>query len=191
MRGLFRMATSKQFPNPFAQLANQYRQLRQQLPRQVSIIAAAHFKENFRRQGILNNGTVISWKQRRAQDDRTRAILIQSGRLRRAIRPSATFDYAIVSNDTPYAQIHNEGGTISGSVTVGEHTRRTYHRDETSAPGARKPKFTKEETGSHTVSSHNRQVNTTMPARPFMVETPDLMDEFEQHLFNEIDKLWK
>ena len=30
-----------------------------------------------------------------------------------------------------------------------------------------------------------------MPARPFMVTTPDLLKEIETHVFREISKIWK
>lgn len=154
---------NKRFPVPFGEIARKYIAMRRQLPRQVSIIAAGHFKDNFRRQGTLDNGTVISWQPRKlrkrkpgggrdrggrflkktpAEIDSTRALLIKSGRMRRAIQPKPSGDYAVVVNDTPYAEAHNEG-------------------------------------------------TDKMPARPFMVETPDLLDDIEQHFFNEIDKIWK
>lgn len=181
-----------QFPNPFGPLLANYKRLRRRLPREVAIIAAKHFKDNFRRQGILSNGTVISWKPRKFnRKDNTRAILIKSGRLRRAIRPSSSGDYAIVTNDTPYAEIHNEGGKIESTASIGAHTRNTYDHDEVSAPGARKEKWKKTQRGNHQVKAHSRKLNTTIPARPFMVTTSDLENEFEEHLFDEIDKLWK
>jgi HK97 gp10 family phage protein len=155
---------NKNFPNPFGKLLTDYQRMRKGLPRQVSIIAAKHFTDNFRRQGYLNNGTVIAWKPRKLQRyskrgqksakssrlkltqggkaDRGRAILVQSGRLRRAIRPSSSGDYAVVKNDTPYAGYLNDG-------------------------------------------------TDKMPARPFMITTPDLEKEIEEHFFNEIDKMWK
>jgi phage gpG-like protein len=155
---------SSQFPLPFKDLLASYKQLRQRLPSQAAIIAAGHFKDNFRRQGILDNGTVIAWQPRKlkryrqrgqtgknssrlkltaaGKDDRRRALLIESGRLRRAIQPSSDGDYAVVKNDTPYATAHNEG-------------------------------------------------TDTLPARPFMVTTPDLENDLEEHFFNEIDKLWR
>jgi len=137
------------FPHPFSEVARRYRALRRRLPGEVGDIAVEHFKENFRRQGILN-GTVIPWKARKkTKGKRRRAILILTGRLRRAIRNSSNYDTAIVSNDTPYAAVHNEGlqaGRGSGFL---------------------------------------------MPARPFMVTTPDLEKEIEEHFFNELDKIWK
>ena len=155
---------ANQFSLPFKDLLAGYKQLRQRLPRQVAIIAAGHFKDNFRRQGILENGTLVAWQPRKLQrykqrgqtgkkssrlkltaagkHGRQRALLIESGRMRRALQPGADGDYAVVRNDTPYAGYHNEG-------------------------------------------------TDTMPARPFMVTTPDLENDIEEHFFNEIDKLWK
>ena len=158
------MAT--QFPNPFGKVASDYRALRAKLPRQISVLAADHFKLNFRRQGFLQNGTLVPWAPRKVnrrflrrgvtgkrssklllsaagRDDRGRAILIQTGQLRRGIQPRPSFDEARVVNEVPYALAHNEG------------------------------------------------VEGRLPARPFMSTTPDLLNDIEQHVFTEIDKLWK
>jgi phage gpG-like protein len=40
-------------------------------------------------------------------------------------------------------------------------------------------------------AEYHNEGTDQMPARPFMVETPDLLDEIEQHFFTQIDKLWK
>ena len=116
--------------------------------------------------------------------------MIKSGRLRRAIRPRSSGDYAIVTNDVPYAALHNEGGQITATQQVSAHARNRYEEEEVSRPGELKARYVKKKTGSHQVKAHERKLDTTMPARPFMVTTPDLENELEQHFFDEIDKFW-
>lgn len=182
----------EQFPHPFAKVAKQYNELRRQLYTDVSMIAAAHFKQNFSRQGYLNNGAVVPWKARKIADaGKARALLIKSGRLRRGIRPAPTSSFARVVNTVPYAAAHNEGMVLNGRANVPQHRRRILEAQEVSRPGAKTEKWVKKQVGISQVSAHTRQMNTTIPARPFMITTPDLMHEFEEHVFSEIDKIWK
>lgn len=191
------------FPHPFSELARRYRELRKKLPKQISVIAAGHFKDNFRRQGYLELGSVVPWpKRKKKQKGSRRAILVKSGRLRRGIRAEGfNYTYAKVINGVPYAAAHNTGMVINGRANVGQfnrqaHTRRRFQTDEVSAPSAREAKYVKKQTGTsqvkaHTVGAHTRQMNTTLPARPFMITTPDLLEDIELHFFEEIDKIWK
>lgn len=91
--------------------------------------AVEQFKGNFRAQGFVDN-VVEPWPevQRRIKGadgsfayagfrgkkytraDRTRAILVQTGRLRRAIRRAQPKSNTIdIVADVPYAETHNEG----------------------------------------------------------------------------------
>lgn len=148
------MAASKNFPNPFGGIASRYRAYRRKLPALVSGIAANDFRKNFRRQGVeVTKGNVEKWKPRRGKSDKGRALLIKSGRLRRGIRPSPTYDYARVVNAVPYAAIHNRGGAIKGQARAyATNLRSGLVKLRSSGHGA------------------------TMPARPYMVTTQPLMD---------------
>lgn len=109
------MASSKQFPHPWGEVARRYRAYRRDLPRIASQIALNEFNANFRRQGYLDDsGQLVRWQPRQSDKDKGRAILVKTGRLRRAMRAAPTYEYARVVNDTPYAAIHNRGGRIRG-----------------------------------------------------------------------------
>jgi phage gpG-like protein len=75
--------------------------------------AVNHFKGSFRDEGFTDS-SLEKWKPRKnKRDDKGRAILTKTGRLRRSIiyRKFGSYGIIITSN-VPYAQIHNEGGTI-------------------------------------------------------------------------------
>ncbi len=72
----------------------------------------------------------------------------------------------------PYAQIHNEGGTINKTVTVKAHSRKRKGRSEN-------------------VKSHRRKMNTTLPKRQFIGEFKMLLYRVERLLQLEMLKILK
>jgi phage gpG-like protein len=68
----------------------------------------------------------------------------------------------LFTSDLAYAQIHNEGGTVSAKASVKTHSR-------TSRTGK-----------SHKVKAHNRNVNFKMPQRQFMGESKELERQIVQ-----------
>lgn len=88
------------------------------LPRLAARRAESFTKENWRRQGYLDNG-LKPWQKRAHNDREGAAILIgkQSGALRDSIRASVSGAYIRVESSRPYAKIHNEGGTIVQTPT--------------------------------------------------------------------------
>lgn len=129
-------------------------------------------------------------KDGRAIEDDGRALLVRSGRLRRSFELDVRGLTLIIHTDTPYAQIHNEGGTITGSVNVAAFKRNRSETDEVSAPGARKAKYTKSVIGRHLVKAHTRTVNTTIPQRQFMGEHPDLDKRLGTLIEAELDTIF-
>ena len=94
-------------------------QYKEQLNKSVEamgVIAVNHFTKSFKDGGFTDE-TLETWKPRkRTERSRlgNRAILVKSGRLRRSLRSRRKGGFAVViSTDVPYAQIHNEGGTIN------------------------------------------------------------------------------
>lgn len=164
------MSSAKDFPHPFTKLASQYRDMRRKLPVQVSAIAAGEFKENFEWQGYRGDRGFQAWAYRKySRKNIGRAILIKTGRLKRSIRPAATFDYARVVSNVPYAQAHNEG--FKGVVSVPSHRRKS-----------RKGK-------TYRVKAFRRRLN--IPARPFMITTQPLLNEIEKHVFTQLETIFK
>lgn len=89
---------------------NSYNRARVVLPKKLGNIAESHFKDNWRKQGFDDN-TIKPWQARKSnKDNKGRAILVKSGRLRRS------FDVLVqgpnrvsVINDAPYGVYHNYG----------------------------------------------------------------------------------
>jgi phage gpG-like protein len=91
-------------------------------------------------------------------------LLLKTGRLKRSIRKiSATTDRIIIGTDVPYAQIHNEGGTINTTVTVRAHTRTRRGRSEN-------------------VRGHSRRMNLNIPQRQFLGNSQVLQQRIFSHI---------
>lgn len=175
-------------------------------PRQVGRIGLAVFDENFDNGGFTDK-VFIRWKPRKGDSDnrgrrlgdggkqRGRAILIKSGRLRRSLRvgnaTSKAVQFLAGNQDVPYAGIHNEGGTITGTVSVGAHSRRLFMEDDVSGPSAKKAKFVKVHTGTVQVKAHTRHMNTDMPRRRFLGNSVKLMDRIDRAFFAGMNTLWQ
>ena len=104
---------------------------KEQLPKLLTNVSKNTFVDSWKKQGWDGE----KWKEvnrrtpgTRAYNSatkaaRTRAILVQSGTLRRSIViNSQTFARMVISTNVPYAQIHNEG--FKGTISVPKHTRR-------------------------------------------------------------------
>lgn len=157
------------------------------LPALLGAEALSSINTNFRSQSFFGS----PWPARKAQKgNEGRALLVQSGRLRRSFKLENSGLTVTIFTDTPYAEIHNEGGTISGTANVAAYERTTSETNEVSAPGARKPKYQKEKTGSHQVKAHTRKINLAIPQRQFMGEHPDLDKKFIQLLDREFDSIF-
>ena len=166
----------KRFPHPFSGFWKSYREYRRKLPDKVSVMALEEMKGNFRIGGYRDGSSITYWKKRSLNawgkvNDKGRALLIKSGRLRRGLRKRPTFDYAQVINDVPYAEAHNEG--FKGSVTqsVRPHNRRLN-----------KKKIAK-------VRAFKRHIMMDLPARKFMVVGDPFFRRIDQMVVDDLDKM--
>lgn len=166
---------SSRYPHPWGVVASRYRKLRRELPTIVSNMARNEFQDNFGREGVGGYRTAAgfqAWTPRKApprnRRDASRSVLVKSARLRRGLRIAPDYQHARVINRVPYAPIHNDGGKIRGRARVVARSRRTG-------------KLTWRRTASP----------ATMPARPFMEPSPQLMADIEKELFTEIDRLFR
>lgn len=167
---------SKQFPNPFEKWIPKYMDWRRKLPDAVSTLAVNEFKNNFRQGGWRQGSGVTKWEDRKAKDKnkKRRAILVKSGRLKRSLRKAPDYNLARVVTDVVYAQIHNEGGTITTKQTVKPHLRRNKKSGKRSI-----------------VKGHTRHVNITIPPRPFMQGGDGLHRDINLLLANGINEIFK
>lgn len=83
-----------------------------------------------------------------------RPILEESGRMIASLDAKASSKSATVSVGVEYAEAHQFGATINGTVQIPSHKR-----------------------GNSTVRAHTRKVNIEIPARPFMNIQPHDLDE--------------
>ena len=144
------------------------------LPKVVGVIATQHFTEGFRRGGFVDK-TFEPWKPRKNDKpkDKGRAILVKTGSLRKAIRVIESNPKRVVVGvtDIPYAKLHNEGGTITGTAQVRAHARRQRSKNRIK---------------SVTVKAHTRKLNIKIPARPFIKDSWVLSQRIENYITTQL-----
>jgi phage gpG-like protein len=139
---------------------NELQKLRRKFPNMAGIEAVKFSKRRFVDKNWVDE-TAKAWDARKRKAPGSLMVGKGSGRLKRSIRKiSVTQNSLTIGTDVPYAQIHNEGGTIKKTVTVKSHSR---NRNGSSA----------------TVESHERKMNTIMPKRQFIGESAQLMHKIE------------
>lgn len=181
------MAEWRDFERDLKIAAGQLNGVMRELPGLVGAVVLNSVDNNFRSESFFGQ----AWEPRKVQKGNDgRAILVQTGRLRRSFRLETSGLTITIFTDTPYAQIHNEGGVISGTVNVAEFTRNQYEMNEVSKPGSRKEKWKKETVGTGTVRAHTRNINLTIPQRQFMGEHPDLDNDIKTLLDKEITAIF-
>ena len=157
----------------------------QRIVNEAGVIAVNFSKDRFRFKNWIDK-TAEKWQARKRPD--RGSLLLRTGRLKRSIRKIASGDYyVVVGTDVPYAQLHNEGGTVSKVVQVKAHTRKVVIRQR---KVSRKGKVSLKVIGSKMVNvrAHNRKMNRTMPKRQFLGESELLMRRIEMHLNRELNK---
>ena len=157
----------------------------QRMTNEAGVIAVNFSKDRFRFKNWIDK-TAEKWQARKRPD--RGSLLLRTGRLKRSIRKIASGDYyVVVGTDVPYAQLHNEGGTVSKVVQVKAHTRKVVIRQR---KVSRKGKVSSKVIGSKMVNvrAQNRKMNRTMPKRQFLGESELLMRRIEMHLNRELNK---
>ncbi len=135
-------------------------------------------KESFNKQGWHDN-TFMPWRKRKGnlKKSKGRAILVQSGRLRRSIRVTRnTGNTVVVGSDVPYAKIHNEG--FFGSQSVKAHTRNRFTKSKVGTgkinpSGSERMKTVSTISGSYPVKAFTRSMN--MRKRKFLGHSQYMM----------------
>lgn len=152
--------------------------------------AVNFFLDRFKQQAWLGN-TLQPWRARRKGAKRPgRAILIDSGRLRRSIRiTQITNGIVKIGTDVPYAKAHNNG--FKGIVNVPAHTRNKYTKERLGTgrftkTGKERTRLVIRAAGATTVKAHTKRVN--LPARKFMGNSPYLTTQLKRILQAELMK---
>lgn len=168
-----------------------FKRVLQYAPGMLGNIAVNFFLDRFRYQNWLG-ATTEPWQQRRRNKGRNagRAILVQSGRLRRSIRITRIQGLTTyIGSDVPYARAHNEG--FKGVVRVPAHTRNKYTKEKVgsgkySKSGKERMKTVKKVSGSSNVMEYWRRMN--LPRRQFMGSSPVLAQQLSRKLMAELMK---
>lgn len=138
--------------------------------------------DNFRSQGFLGS-SFQPWKPRKktgswgkkGKNDNGRAILVKTGKLRRATRViRANANEVVIGNYMPYAKAHNDGLRIGEIQQVKAHTRKISTVAKVSSLKTKKTTSKKVTAGTTTVKAHTRRINQNIPARPFLKNSPYL-----------------
>jgi phage gpG-like protein len=161
----------------FIQKIEQMSSLFRKLPNEIGTIAVNFSKERFREQAWLDTSSE-PWnprkRKRKGGKKRSQTLLVDTGRLKRSLRKISVSEHSIViGSDVPYAEIQNDGGTISKSVSVKSHIRNEHIRKR----GKRK-----EIVRESSVRGHIRRMNTTIPSRRFMGESKALEDKITEYM---------
>ena len=138
------------------QLMNKYRVAVLRVPLLAGNEAVNFTLDNFKMQGFLG-ATFQPWTTRKGgwkRDKRKgRALLIDTGRLRRSIRITRiTADSVAIGSNVKYAQAHNQGASIGVIQSV-----KSFSRSNGSS-----------------VKAHTRRVNIKIPRRQFIGNSPYL-----------------
>jgi phage gpG-like protein len=154
----------KKTGKPFRDQVADMRRITRTLPRHIGTEAVVFAKRSFDRQGFFDE-SFKPWKplnskslSKRHQKKGRKALLL-TGRLKRSIRITYISDGIVaVGTDVPYAQLHNEGGTIRKNVLIKAHKRKV-----TRAFG-KKLKQAK----TSTIKAHRRNMKLTVPQRQYL-----------------------
>lgn len=158
-------------PNYLRRL-NELQKLYRKFPDMAGITAVNFSKERFVRKNWINTSNE-PWEPRKKEAPGSLMVGKGSGRLKKSIRKTkVTRNSVTIATDVPYAQIHNEGGTINKTVTVKAHSRKRKGRSEK-------------------VKSHRRKMNTTLQKRQFIGESAILLRRVERLMQKEITQILK
>lgn len=166
--------------NPIKEMERRFRAALTRLPAIAGNEVVNFALDNFKRQSWMGNREE-RWKPRKnptkwgqAPKRNGRAILMDSGRLRRSIRViRTTADMVVVGTDVPYARAHNEGVRLGLIQTVKPFKRKLKNG------------------GIANVSRHTRRINQNIPRRQFLGNSPYLTDKLKRVANAEIMKAFK
>ncbi|KAA2242816.1 hypothetical protein F0L74_09820 [Chitinophaga agrisoli] len=157
------------------------------LPTLLANQAQNFFTDSWKRKGWLDAG-LKPWAQpHRASHgstkrERSRAILVKTGRLRRAVSSSLrqkSFEKIRFVVDVPYAAIHNEGGVvhIPAAEKILHFNRKGRFSKMAKAKSAQKV----------IIPAHNVRI----PQRQFMGDSRTLRDKQIKTINKTVDAIWR
>ena len=174
----------------FINLVNRVTESVRDLPQQVATIAVNFSKDRFRQQAWVDT-TTKPWAKRKStawgrRERQGRAILVDSGRLRRSIRKVyVSAEVVVIGTDAPHARVHNDG--FRGKITQ----RVAAHRRNLTKFGVVKGKEQKRSTrvtfgrvkrSETTVKAYTRTIRVNIPKRQFIGTSAVLDAQLTRHI---------
>jgi phage gpG-like protein len=158
---------NSQITIPIKDLQGRFKQVLLRLPAMAGNEVVNFALDNFNRQGFLGD-SFQPWRLRKnptkwgkAPKRNGRAILVDTGQLRRSIRViRTTGDEVVVGTDVPYARAHNEGLRLDEIQQVKEHQRKVNTIATLKGKKAAARMIT--------VKAHTRRINQDIPRRQFL-----------------------
>lgn len=166
--------------------------------------ALEEFDRNFEREAFFNE----KWARRKYNDDESRGLLVKTGNLRRSITGRITDrDSVVIETTEPYAQIHNEGGTITVTRKMKKYFWWKYititgsKRMKAGIPITYSERFSRKKDGTLRNTKRNRELTEeaefyramamkkagskiTIPKRQFIGNHPDLEKLLKEIFYN-------
>lgn len=166
--------------------------------------ALDEFDRNFEREAFFNQ----KWARRKYNDDESRGLLVRTGNLRRSITGRITDrDSVVIETTEPYAQIHNEGGTITVTRKMKKYFWWKYitivgsKRMKAGIPITYSERFSRKKDGTLRNTKRNRALTDeaefyramalkkagskiTIPKRQFIGNHPDLEKLLKEIFYN-------
>lgn len=179
------------------------------LPIKVGALAKAHFRENFRLSGFMNGG-LRQWPTTRRQQTGGKGAAANYGPLlskRNQLFGSIAYKpgpgYVVIGTSLPYAAIHNDGGTVSPTVTVKmrKFAWAMYYK-ALGAKGSKgkKPKASKSqptlaanpeaERWKALALTRKEKLSISIPKRQFIGDSQELNAAINQKISAEVEKLF-
>ncbi len=181
---------------------------RRRLPIIVGRMAKDHFQENFRQGGFVNGG-IHKWPDSKRQSSGYNNAASQYGPLlssRRHLFSSIKYTpgngNVVISNDLPYAAIHNKGGTISVSVTPkmkryawAKYYETSGKKSDTTGKKNRKSKATQAADAAQAAMwkrlalTKKTSLQIHIPQRQFMGDSKELREKISRRIDEELKNL--
>lgn len=179
--------------------------VRRQLPVKVGRMAKDHYQDNFRKGGFVNRG-LQKWATTRRQQSGSASASASYGPLlsgRNHLFSSIKYvpgDYRVtVSNDLPYAAIHNQGGTVSPTVTPRMRRFAWYMYYKASGKDSKGQRGKKKATAQsaspqaefwrNLALTRKQKLSVKIPRRQFLGESEELTQRINEKIEREITNI--
>jgi len=132
----------------------------QKMLQEMGMVMLSSIQQNF-----IAQGRPVLWEQSKRAKDWHGKTLRKSGRLMNSITMKVYENYVIVGTNVVYAAAQHFGHHYDKEVTVKGYVR--YYKHNKASLSNRKPTY------STVVKSHNRKMDHTLTARPYMMLQPE------------------